>query len=354
MQTDGDRDPGEPGAADPEENADGAPSLTPLNDNEPLATPLTDGRLALTPIEVRDVDWRAMPEGTVLSRFAAPSGDLAIATWGDPAAPRVVCVPGVTGSKEDFLLVGPALAGLGYFVQAFDLAGQYESAAAGPRDGAPYDYRLFVDDVRAFLDDGPSAHLVGYSFGGIVSMQLLAENPAGVLSLALITVPPLAGQCLRGIRVVGPLVRFASQRVAAAVFLSGLRLNLNGTDRTRDEFLRYRLQFTDLTSVADMLGLMMRVPDVESRVASLGMRRLVIVGRHDLWPLRQHRAFADRLGARLLVYPSGHRPPEQSPNEIVRDLLQFFRDSETGASESESHGPMVTSESKITKAEDDE
>lgn len=75
-----------------------------------------------------DRDWTVLPAGTLTSSFAAPSGTLAEVSLGDPQHPRVVLIPGATGSKEDFVLLAPLLADAGYFVQSFDLAGQYQSA----------------------------------------------------------------------------------------------------------------------------------------------------------------------------------------------------------------------------------
>jgi alpha-beta hydrolase superfamily lysophospholipase len=51
---------------------------------------------------------------------------------GPPDGRRVVLVPGATGSKEDFRRVLPLLAAAGYRAESFDLAGQFESAGAGP------------------------------------------------------------------------------------------------------------------------------------------------------------------------------------------------------------------------------
>lgn len=102
-----------------------------------------------------DLDWTVPAPGSVASRFAAPSGELAVVSLGDPADPRVVLVPGVSGSKEDFLLVLPVLAASGYYVQSYDLAGNYESADAAPADPrAHYSYELFVDDLTVFLEAG--------------------------------------------------------------------------------------------------------------------------------------------------------------------------------------------------------
>src|SRR5690606_20961555 len=100
---------------------------------------------------IGETDWAAPIPGATRSLFPSPSGALAFLPLGVPRHPRVVLVPGATGSKEDFALMLPLLAGAGYFVQAYDLAGNYESADAGPPPGGRYDYALFVDDLIAVL-----------------------------------------------------------------------------------------------------------------------------------------------------------------------------------------------------------
>lgn len=99
---------------------------------------------------------------------------------GDPGHPRVVLVPGATGSKEDFALILPLLAEAGYFVQSFDLAGQYESHAAGANSA--YTYELFIGDLVAFLEAGTPAHLLGYSFAGTVAQLVAVHRRDLVLS----------------------------------------------------------------------------------------------------------------------------------------------------------------------------
>ena len=106
-------------------------------------TPRTEG----TPIDVRTlrgaearrldrdiegIDWARIPPGIDRWSIDAPSGELAGVRAGDPGRPRILLVPGVTGSKEDFLLMLPLLAAAGYRVESYDLAGHYESIDAGP------------------------------------------------------------------------------------------------------------------------------------------------------------------------------------------------------------------------------
>ena len=117
-------------------------------------------------------------------------------------------IPGATGSKEDFILMLPELAAAGYFVLSCDIAGQYESAQAGPENLVPprncYDYELFRDDLLAMLDtDQGAVHVVGYSFAAVVAQLAFVQRPEKFRSLTLISCPPEPGQSLRDVRLAG-------------------------------------------------------------------------------------------------------------------------------------------------------
>jgi len=282
--------------------------------------------------QLGDTDWSAPAEGSVRSTFAAPSGPLAVVSLGPAGGTaaggeRVVLVPGVTGSKEDFVLMLPILAAAGYLVQSFDLAGQYESAAAGPAPGARYDERLFVDDLVAFLEGtagGAPAHLLGYSFAGTIAQRVLVERPELVRSLALLAAPPVPGDAFGAVRILGPFSRFAPSRVVAALMIWGVRNNLNHAPEHRVELVRRRFELTRRDSVADVMRLMRRTPDLAAEIAGSPVPRLVAVGTHDLWPTEAHRAFAERIGAELCVYATGHSPCETTPHQLSRDLLRLY------------------------------
>jgi pimeloyl-ACP methyl ester carboxylesterase len=276
-----------------------------------------------------DVDWSIAPVGTVFSRFRAPSGELAVASLGDPADPRVVLIPGVTGSKEDFYLLAPILVAAGYYVQSFDLAGQYESADAGPVSGGHYTYGLLVADIVAFLKKGGPAHVLGYSFAGILSELALVEHPGLFRSLTLLTAPPEPGQSFRGVRIIGWLSWFVTARGGATLMIWGITTNKNKVSDSRLAFVRSRVALTRRSSVDDIVGLMKHVPDVRERVASSGIPVLVVTGDHDLWPTHLHAANAQALNARLAVYRTGHSPCETAPHQLGRDMIALFREAES-------------------------
>jgi pimeloyl-ACP methyl ester carboxylesterase len=277
---------------------------------------------------ISDVDWHVFPEGTERDRFAAPSGLLARVRLGDPDAPRVVLVPGVAGSKEDFVLLFPLLAAAGYRVESYDIAGHYESVDAGPWNLDPprehYDYPLYVDDLVAILEDGGApAHVLGYSFAGLVAELALVQRTDLFRSLTLMSTSPAVGQVFRGVKHIGPISDMPPHR-AAGLILWGIRYNLNRTPPQRIAFVRERLGITPRACIDDVVGMMMTTPDMLDGVAAADVPKLVAVGDGDLWPSAQHHAFAERIGAAVAEYPTGHAPCETTPHQLTRDLLALF------------------------------
>src|SRR4029079_9873387 len=91
-----------------------------------------------------------------------------------PAAP-VLLVPGYTGSKEDFLPVLGTLARARHRAVSIDLRGQYQSV--GPDDPSAYTIEAHAKDVAEVLASlGPQAHLVGHSFGGLVTRRAVING----------------------------------------------------------------------------------------------------------------------------------------------------------------------------------
>ncbi|XAS64402.1 alpha/beta hydrolase [Micrococcaceae bacterium Sec5.8] len=300
------------------------------NDQEPegFGSALVD-EAARRDAALGDVDWAALPDGAVRGTFRAPSGPLATLSMGTPGNPRVILVPGATGSKEDFVLILPELADAGYFVLSFDIAGQYDSAAAGPENLAPprahYDYTLFSNDLLAVLDaeEGP-AHVVGYSFAAIVAQLAFTRRPEKFRSLTLLSCPPEPGQSFRGVQRIGRVSRWASPRVGAALMIWGIRINIIRVAPGRVRFVKHRFRFTRRSSVTDIFGLMQHAPDLRAALAAASLPKFVAVGEHDLWPLALHRRFAQSIGARIAVYRGGHSPSETSPHQMSRDLIALY------------------------------
>ncbi|MBN9607311.1 MAG: alpha/beta hydrolase [Actinomycetales bacterium] len=271
-----------------------------------------------------EIDWTIPAEGAVHDEFAAPSGPLARWSVGPADGERVLMVPGASGSKEDFVLLAPPLVAAGYWVEAIDLAGQYESHRAGPAAGARYDYELFVGDLLALLEAGGPAHLLGYSFAATLAQLALLRRPELVLSLALLSPTPDHGDAFRTIKKIGALSPFVGDRTGAGLMIWGIRTNKNKVGASRLGFVRDRFALTRRDSMDDIIGLMRRTPDLDHAVRAQPIPKLVAVGEHDLWPVHRHADFARRIGARFAVYPTGHSPCETTPNEFALDLLALY------------------------------
>ena len=296
----------------------------------PDAQPREELHTAAGPDVVDVADWSAPPLGSVKGRLDVPSGRLASISAGQPGGDSIVLVPGVTGSKEDFSLMMPRLSQAGYRVLSFDLAGQYESADAGPERLVPprahYDYALFVDDLICILEarDSPS-HVLGYSFAGIVAQLTLVQRPDLFSSLTLLSSPPQLGKAFRGVPLLGALSAHLNGRLQAALVIMAIRCNIKRVPPSRLRFVRHRFAQTRGRSVRDVFELMQRSPDLRDAVRRAPVPKLVAVGEHDVWPLALHRRFAAEIDARLSVYPGGHSPCETSPDELTRDLLRLIR-----------------------------
>jgi pimeloyl-ACP methyl ester carboxylesterase len=275
------------------------------------------------------IDWSLWPPEAESSTFAAPSGPLAMVSMGPADGARIVLVPGMTGSKEDFVLMMPLLAAGGYRVESFDMSGQYESAAAGPENldppGGRYTLDLFVDDLRAVLSAGRTpAHVLGYSFAGTVASVLAIARPDLFASLTLLSAPPLSGQSLRGFKWLGPISPLVPGRALGPAFISALRHNVHGARADRAQFVTARLDYTRSGSVGDMLALMKRTPDLDAALRATGIPLLVVTGASDVFPTELHHAYANRLGARFVVLPTGHSPCETAPNQVTRAMRELI------------------------------
>jgi pimeloyl-ACP methyl ester carboxylesterase len=101
----------------------------------------------------------------------------------DPAGPargRVALLHGMMSTAATWWRIGPALAGMGWVVDALDLPGHGD----WPRPTGPLDRDRLVDGVAGRLG-GPVDLLVGHSLGGIVAASLAGRDPGAALAVVL-------------------------------------------------------------------------------------------------------------------------------------------------------------------------
>jgi lipase len=103
---------------------------------------------------------------------------LALHEWGDPAAPRIVCLHGVRNHGRHFAPLAARLPG--YHVVAPDLLGHGHSPWEPPWD--------IVTNLAAIVETvgARESILVGHSFGGRLAFELAARAPKLVPKLVLL------------------------------------------------------------------------------------------------------------------------------------------------------------------------
>ena len=103
--------------------------------------------------------------------------------WGDPAAPAVVCLHGVTAHGEGFRQLAEERWAQHFRVVAPDLRGHGRSGWE-----PPWTFATHVDDLLETLGalGIDQAHWVGHSFGGRLVLELAARRPERIRRAVLL------------------------------------------------------------------------------------------------------------------------------------------------------------------------
>ncbi|WP_329241555.1 alpha/beta hydrolase [Actinoallomurus sp. NBC_01490] len=243
-------------------------------------------------------------------------------------------VPGFTGSKEDFIAVLQTLAGAGRRVITLDLRGQYETP--GPDDAAAYSCAELGADIAAVIESiGDPVHLVGHSFGGLVTRETVISDPALVESFTLMSS--------------GPAAITGGREVEGRVLLSALpKVGLEHLWSTRMEpealakgvppeivaFLRRRMFMNSRSGLLGMANELLscsdRVEELAKATGGAGLPVLVLYGENDdAWEPQAQAVMAERLGARKVVIPgAAHSPAVEAPETTASALTTFWNDAE--------------------------
>jgi pimeloyl-ACP methyl ester carboxylesterase len=243
-------------------------------------------------------------------------------------------VPGFTGSKEDFIAVLQTLAGAGRRVIALDLRGQYETP--GPDDAAAYTCAELGADVAAVIEAvGDPVHLVGHSFGGLVTRETVILDQGLAESFTLMSS--------------GPAAITGGREIEGRVLLSALpKVGLEHLWSTRMEpearakgvppeilaFLRRRMFMNSpaglMAMANEVLSSADRVEELGKATDAAGLPVLVLYGENDdAWEPREQAHMAERLGARKVVIPgAAHSPAVEAPETTASALTSFWNDAE--------------------------
>lgn len=267
----------------------------------------------------------------------APSGDLA-ALVGEPPAgsegkPAALLVPGYSGSKEDFLPVLGPLARAGHRVVAIDMRGQYQSV--GPDDPAAYSLDALAKDVAAVLADlgspgGGAAHLVGHSFGGLVTRRAILTGARPCSHVLVGSGPAALGGHRAGIvEMMRPLLQEPDglrQIADAAAEMDRDNPRMAGIPAEVRDFLYERWITSSARGLTVMGQELVQAVDEVDALAAIGVPTFVIYGEtDDAWPPEVQRDMAERLGAAHAVIAGAvHSPACEEPKAFTVALLEYW------------------------------
>ncbi|MFA1540711.1 alpha/beta fold hydrolase [Actinomadura monticuli] len=253
---------------------------------------------------------------------------------GVPERCPALLVPGLTGSKEDFLAVLQTLAASGRRVLAIDMRGQYESI--GPDDVSAYTRAALGEDVAALLDVlGPDpVHLVGHSFGGLVCRETVLSG-ALPASLTLMSSGPSAatGQAAAKARALRDAI---PELGLAQIWELALEPDYLGRGVQPEvlAFLKARTVGNSEKGLSCMAGELLTAPDrvdeLTKHCADAGLRTLVLYGEDDdVWSPNTQAAMAERLNADRVVIPgAAHSPAWEAPETTAAALRTFWNETE--------------------------
>lgn len=130
-----------------------------------------------------------MRERSVLCLGPSGHHTLAYTEWGDPSAPAVVCVHGLTRNGRDFDTLAAHLADR-YRVICPDVAGRGKSGWLA--DPLQYGYPQYMADMTALIArlDVETVDWIGTSMGGLIGMMLAAVPGTPIRRLLINDVGP--------------------------------------------------------------------------------------------------------------------------------------------------------------------
>ena len=258
-----------------------------------------------------------------MAQMVEIQGELLAVQVFEPSTHRgdALLVHGYTGSKEDFIDLGPLLAARGYRVVTFDNRGQHESAHS-QRPDAYSIASLACDAIELCGHFGlQQPHLLGHSFGGLVAQRAVVAAPAHWSSLTLLCSGPGAIPGKPEL----PLTIEVLQSMSMVDAWYAYRDEIAKADPTY-ELMKKRWAVSDPRSVIAHARHLMSEPPLGPAIRATGIPVHVVYGeKDDAWPLHMQDAMAQELRAPVTVIKgAGHCPNEDHPAETATVLADFW------------------------------
>lgn len=233
----------------------------------------------------------------------------------------VVLVHGFTGSKEDFTDISVLLAQKGHRVLTFDNRGQHESGHTRRSDG--YSMHSLGRDVIELVNalGFRKPHLMGHSFGGLISQQAAVLAPNLFCSLTLFCSGP------GGKPSWFDFPQFAGLTNENKSEKWESNSSIEDQSNPKYSLRKKRWLASDAVSTLEYREHLRNFVSLVNEIKEQAIPAHVVFGENDdVWPLDEQREMARQLGADLSVLSGcGHCPNEENPTLTADTLSQFWR-----------------------------
>lgn len=239
-------------------------------------------------------------------------------------------IPGYTSSADTFNGLLQPLSERGYKVVSFSQRGQ--SLSEGPDTVAGYELSRLGADVHEIarkLKLGNSIHLLGHSFGGVVSIEAVLQDPSPFASVTLWNSGPKdTGSDLRewraGFLEHGPRAFYLSAQIEQGLDPDA---DINGELNVIEQYYYDRLMSTNPAQLEAGINILIDQVDRTSELAATGLPFLVSHGaKDDAWPIEWQREMAEQLGADYWVIAHAGHSAHADRTQASAGLLATFWD----------------------------
>lgn len=239
-------------------------------------------------------------------------------------------VPGYTSSADTFNMLLQPLSERGYKVVSFSQRGQCLSE--GPDETNGYALARLGQDIHEVtqkLNLGTDVHLLGHSFGGVVSIEAVLQDHSPFASLTMWNSGPrsMGDHLLQeryGLAEHGTRALWVADRTAKGLDPDA---DLKGELNVIEEYYLNRLMTTKHAQLLAGLDILHQQEDRTEELGETGLPLLISHGANDdAWPIAWQREMAEQLGADYWVIANAGHSAHADRTHVSAQLLATFWD----------------------------
>lgn len=276
----------------------------------------------------------SLPAGVEKTQYLMADNKLVALTTPKSSAAEtaIICLPGFTGSKEDYVAILPPLSDGGFEVISYDQRGQYESKYA-QTPGSFEITSLATDAIELAKSLNKKVHIVGHSMGGLVAAHAVMRAPQYFSSITMLCSGPGAIPADRQRNISAIRNGFPKVPLEAAWKIIEAEEKSKDPNKFSDAvwaFRKERWMHNNPQALHEMAAILQDTKDFSNDLAQVlkanNIGSLVLTAEYDdIWPLSEQEQLSKTLGGKYVVLPdAGHSPARETPTQTAAALIDFY------------------------------